>query len=98
LLWLAERWEQCAGLAYGLVPGSTCGVSTEMAKDTSRETLPVLTLARPLRVLKLEHIRQIDDALAKLGPFGEVRIIKQRGKLRFIQKVETENVTEGSEK
>jgi hypothetical protein len=69
-----------------------------MAEDTSRETLPVLTLDRPLSVLKLEHIRRIDDALAELGPFGEVRIIKQRGKLRFIQKVESENITEGSEK
>ena len=57
-----------------------------------------MKLDRPLSVLKLEHIRQIDDALAELGPFGEVRIIKQRGKLRFIQKVETENVTEGSDK
>jgi hypothetical protein len=69
-----------------------------MAEETSRETLPVLTLDRPLSVLKLEHIRQIDDALAELGPFGEVRIIKQRGKLRFIQKVESENITERSEK
>jgi hypothetical protein len=69
-----------------------------MAKDTSRETLPVLTLDRPLSMLKLEHIRQIDEALAELGPFGEVRIIKQRGKLRFIQKVESENITERSEK
>jgi hypothetical protein len=68
-----------------------------MAKDTSRETLPVLKLDRPLSVLKLEHIRRIDDALAELGPIGEVRIIKQRGKLRFIQKVESENITEGSE-
>jgi hypothetical protein len=63
-----------------------------MAKDTSRETLPVLTLDRPLSVLKLEHIKRIDDALAELGPFGEVRIIKQRGKLRFIQKVESESM------
>ena len=57
-----------------------------------------MKLDRPLSVLKLEHIRQIDDALAKLGPFGEVRIIKHRGKLRFIQKVESENITEASEK
>ena len=69
-----------------------------MAEDTSCETLPVLTLHRPLSVLKLEHIRQIDDALAELGPFGEVRIVKQRGKLRFIQKVDSESITEGSEK
>jgi len=69
-----------------------------MAQDTSYETLPVSTLDRPLSVLKSEHIRKIDDALAELGPFGEVRIIKQRGKLRFIQKVESENITEESEK
>jgi hypothetical protein len=69
-----------------------------MAKDTSYETLPVLKLDRPLGVLKSKHIRQIDEALAELGPFGEVRIIKQRGKLRFIQKVESMSITEGSEK
>jgi hypothetical protein len=69
-----------------------------MAKNTSHETLPVLKLGRPLGVLKSEHIRQIDDALAELGPFGEVRIIKQRGKLRFIQKVESMSITEGVEK
>ena len=65
-----------------------------MARDTPCETL---TLDRPLSVLKFEHIRQIDDALAKLGPFGEVRIIKQRGKLRFIQKVESESIMEEPE-
>jgi hypothetical protein len=69
-----------------------------MAEDTSHETLPALKLDRPLGVLKSEHIRQIDDALAELGPFGEVRIIKQRGKLRFIQKVESMSITEGTEK
>jgi hypothetical protein len=57
-----------------------------------------LKLDRPLGVLKSEHIRQIDDALAELGPFGEVRIIKQRGKLRFIQKVESMSIMEGSVK
>jgi hypothetical protein len=56
-----------------------------------------LKLDRPLSVLKFEHIRQIDDALAELGPFGEVRIIKQRGKLRFIQKVESMSIMEGFE-
>jgi hypothetical protein len=68
-----------------------------MAKDTAGQTLPVLTLDRPLSMLKLEHIKQIDDALAELGPFGEVRIIKQRGKLRFIQKVESESMLGPSE-
>jgi hypothetical protein len=69
-----------------------------MAEGTSCEILPVLTLDRPLGVLKSEHIRQIDDALAELGPFGEVRIIKQRGNLRFIQKVESVTIMEESKK
>jgi len=69
-----------------------------MAAGTSCEILLVLTLDRPLGVLKSEHIRQIDDALAELGPFGEVRIIKHRGKLRFIQKVESMAIIEGSKK
>ena len=85
-----------AGLQFG--SRLQMGGTTEMAEDTSCETLPVLALDRSLNVLKFEHIRQIDDALAELGPFGEVRIIKQRGKLRFIQKVESENITEGPEK
>ena len=36
-----------------------------MAKDTFCETLPILTLDQPLSVLKAEHIKQIDDALAE---------------------------------
>jgi len=69
-----------------------------MAEGTSREISPVLTLDRPLGVLKSEHIRQIDDALAELGPFGEVRIIKQRGNLRFIQAMERAAIVEESKK
>jgi hypothetical protein len=51
-----------------------------------------LTLNRPLKILTALQICQIDDALAKLGPFAEVRLIKNRGKLRFIQKVDSESV------
>jgi hypothetical protein len=69
-----------------------------MVEDTSREALPVLKLDRPLGVLTSEHIRQIDDALAGLGPSGVIRLIKQHGELRFIQKVESESIMEGSEK
>jgi hypothetical protein len=38
------------------------GTTTGMAEGTSSETLPVLALDRTLSVLRLEHIRQIDDA------------------------------------
>lgn len=51
-----------------------------------------LTLKRPLKMLTARQICQIDDALAVLGPFAEVRLIKNRGKLRFIQKVDSESV------
>ena len=48
----------------------------------------------PLKMLTPQQIRQIDEALAKLGPFGEVRLIKQRGRLRFIQKIESESAVQ----
>jgi hypothetical protein len=46
---------------------------------------------KPLKVLTAWQIQQIDEALAGLGPFAEVRLIKERGKLRFIKKVESES-------
>ena len=46
--------------------------------------------------LNLDQIRQIDRALAEVGDFGEVRLVKAKGKLRFIQKLDSEEV--GNEK
>lgn len=51
----------------------------------------VIRLDRPLKMLTTEQIRQIDQALADLGPFAEVRLIKNKGKLRFIQRVDSES-------
>jgi len=56
-----------------------------------------LALDKPLRVLTSWQIQKIDDALAGLGPFAEVRLVKNRGKLRFIQKVESESMLGPSE-
>ena len=47
-----------------------------------------------LEILTPELIDQIDRALAELGPFAEVRLIKARGRLRFIEKVDSESVIE----
>jgi len=52
----------------------------------------LLSLDSPLEILSPCQIAQIDQALAELGPFSEVRLIKSRGKLRFIQKVESEEL------
>lgn len=51
-----------------------------------------LALDKPLKVLTPWQVQKIDEALAGLGPFAEVRLIKNKGKLRFIQKVESESM------
>jgi hypothetical protein len=62
-------------------------------KQTARSDAPfTLALDKPLKVLTPRQIQKIDDALAGLGPFAEVRLVKNRGKLRFIQKVESESM------
>lgn len=45
-----------------------------------------------LSSLDAEQIRRIEQALADVGDFGEVRLIKAKGKLRFIQKVSSEEI------
>lgn len=51
-------------------------------------------LRKPLLVLTPLQVEQIDRALASLGPFAEVRLIKNKGKLRFIQKLDSETALE----
>jgi len=55
-----------------------------------------LVLNKPLEVLTARQVQLIDQALASLGPFSEVRLIKVRGKLRFIEKLESESALEPS--
>jgi hypothetical protein len=65
------------------------GQRKQVTKSDAPVTLP---LDEPLKVLTSRQIQRIDDALAGLGPFAEVRLVKSRGKLRFIQKVESESI------
>lgn len=65
-----------------------------MSEMTPKEPTFSLLLDRPLKVLTVQQIVMIDNFLAELGPFSEVRLIKNRGKLRFIQKVESEAFSE----
>ena len=53
-----------------------------------------LVLSEPLRLLTEWHIQQIDEALASTGPFAEIRLVKNKGKLRFIQTLESEGMLE----
>jgi len=42
-----------------------------------------------LKFLNPEQLKQIDDVLASLGEYGEVRLIVQHSELRYINKVES---------
>ncbi len=68
-----------------------------MTVERSGSTVPTtrtisLPADRPLKSLSLRRMRAIDEALAAMGPFGEVRLVKNRGRLRFIQTVWSEDV------
>lgn len=53
-----------------------------------------LKFNRPLRILTAWQIQKIDRTLEEAGPFAEVRLIKREGKLRFIERLESENLTD----
>ena len=52
----------------------------------------VLELSRPLRSLTAYQIQKIDQALNDLGAFGEVRLVKEKGRVRFIEVVVSESL------
>jgi hypothetical protein len=47
-----------------------------------------------LKFLNTETVRLIDRALQEVGDFGEVRLLVEKGRLRFIQKTRSEKVTD----
>ena len=55
-----------------------------------------IVLAEPLTLLTPEQVLQVDRALASIGPFGEVRLVKVRGQLRFIQKLDSHDLLRGN--
>lgn len=48
-----------------------------------------ITLSEPLLVLTPQQIYQIDTCLAEIEAYGRVTLIKQNGRLRFIEKTES---------
>lgn len=56
-----------------------------MAKVLDRKISADLALQK----LTLEQIKQIDALLTSLPEYGEVRLIVQKGQLRYINKVES---------
>lgn len=56
----------------------------------------VIYLSQPLKNLTPEQILEIDRALEDVGLFGEVRLIKAKGKVRFIQRLESRELPRGA--
>lgn len=61
------------------------GVSDNTTKATN-----LAFAGQKYKKLNLEQIKQIDEALASIGDYGEVRLILQHGELRYINKVESQ--------
>ena len=50
-------------------------------------------LGEPLRALTPKQVTAIDKALAELGPYSELRLIKQKGVVRYIVRVESLDIS-----
>lgn len=61
---------------------------TETGRSDNRGTVA----PSHLRSLTLEQVLVIDRALAGLGAFGEVRIVKSKGRIRFIETLESQDM------
>jgi hypothetical protein len=64
-----------------------------MSELTSRTTRSFAE-DRSFRFLDDETALKIDQALCKIGEFGEVRLVVVKGRLRYIQTMQSENVRE----
>ena len=56
----------------------------ENSKKTPRRSKQVLKRDRQLRFLSEREINLIDSALSSVGSFGEVKLMVEKGRLRFI--------------
>lgn len=59
----------------------------EYSSDHSRPALPTGGLR--LQRLTADQVQQIDDIIASLGEFGEVHLVIQHGRLKYINKMES---------
>ena len=56
-------------------------------RDNSNDRARTVDLS--LKVLDCGQVQRIDNMLDDMGPFGELRLIKKKGRVRFIEKVES---------
>ncbi len=60
------------------------------ANDNPSGATPVAIANQKLKKLTIQQVKQIDDALASIGDYGEVHLILQHGELRYVNKVESQ--------
>jgi hypothetical protein len=67
--------------------GGGDAVSTQESPDTD----DVISLSN-LKLLRQSHILAIEEALKKVAPFGEVRLIVENGCLRYVRTLRSEAI------
>jgi outer membrane translocation and assembly module TamA len=60
------------------------GYSTDVLFRANATYRDVNFNGRGLQFLEKREIRMIDEALGKLGEFGEVRLVVEKGRLRYV--------------
>jgi hypothetical protein len=60
-----------------------------MRRQDTKVSDQMRSFALSLKVLSRCQVQQIDDMLSEMGAFGELRLIKKKGQVRFIEKVES---------
>ncbi|RMD61716.1 hypothetical protein D6833_07875 [Candidatus Parcubacteria bacterium] len=63
-----------------------------MSDSTPKPTTYGLELSAPLHILNPALIEQVEHALKQVGSFGEVRLVVVKGRLRFIQVMQSQAV------
>lgn len=63
-------------------------MSTHMQRGGEREQ----TLSEALETLTPQQVLAVDRALTAIGSFGEVRLVKVKGKVRFIQQLKSNDL------
>ncbi len=98
---LPPKRRLCAIIDFNnvLALSKVCVTGGKVTSRTGDETTKranssvVVRLQHPLRCLSADQIQAIDNALSEIGSFGEVRLIKNGGKVRFIQTMKSKALT-----
>ena len=67
----------------------------DVRSPAEQNTLPASRLFTPdqlmLRFLTPAQVQLIEEALKEVGPFGEVRLVEQKGRLRFVETLKSKD-------